>query len=84
MSQMTDQLLIVAAAYCEATKLSLARVSTLVFNHGSKLALLRDGADVSTATHERAMLWFSTHWPERTRWPKGVVRPSPEPAKASA
>jgi len=47
--QMTDQIIHVARAYCEERGLSLARVSTLIFNDGKKLdAIETKGADLST------------------------------------
>lgn len=70
-----DQLLEVARRYCEARKLSMARVSTLIFNSGAKLALIEDGADLSTARFEAAMAWFSAKWPDGTDWPLGIPRP---------
>lgn len=75
--RMTTQLLAVADAYCAATKLSRARVSTLVLNGGSRLDVVAAGGDVSTGTFERAMAWFSASWPEGTAWPEGIHRPDP-------
>lgn len=72
---MTQQILAVAAAYCEATGLSTSRVSTIVFNDGKKLALIENGADLSTGKFESAMGWFSSNWPEEAVWPAGIVRP---------
>lgn len=78
---MTDQILTVADAYCEAKKLSRARVSTLVFNDGKKIDLIANGADLSTGKFESAMSWFSANWPADVDWPTGIPRPS---ASASA
>jgi hypothetical protein len=56
--------------------LSLARVSTLVFNEGKKLeAIASRGADLATGRFENAMRWFSAHWPEGCDWPSDVPRP---------
>ena len=74
---LTEQLLAVARAYCAARSLSLARVSTLVFNDGKKLGGIADkGADLSTSKFEAAMAWFSTHWPVGVEWPRAVPRPA--------
>jgi hypothetical protein len=74
--QMTDQLTHVARAFCEARGLSLARVSTLVFNDGKKLdAVAFKGADLATGKFEYAMGWFSNNWPEGAVWPAGIDRP---------
>lgn len=72
-----DQLCSVAAAYGEAKGISQARVSTLVFGEGTKLpAIVEGGADLTTARFERAMQWFSDHWPDAA-WPDNVPRPDP-------
>lgn len=73
-----DRLSSVAIAYCTARGLSTARVSTLVFNDGSKLGDLMSGAaDVTTRRYERALHWFSDNWPEDAAWPRDVARPAP-------
>lgn len=73
---LTDQLLLVARTYCQSRGLSLARVSTLVFNEGKKLeAIASRGADLATGRFESAMLWFSENWPEGAIWPEAVERP---------
>lgn len=83
--QLTDQLLTVARAYCAARKLSMARVSTLVFNEGKKLeAIQSGGADLATGRFERAMNWFSENWPVETEWPTNISRPAnSEPERAA-
>jgi hypothetical protein len=74
---LTDQLLTVARSYCQARGLSLARVSTLVFNEGKKLeAIASRGADLATGRFENAMRWFSSNWPEGCDWPSDVPRPA--------
>jgi len=71
-----DQFAIVANAYCTARDLSVARVSTIVFNDGSKLGDLMSGAaDVTTRRYEKALQWFSDNWPDNTGWPAEVARP---------
>lgn len=75
MMTLTGQLLTVARAYCRARNLSIARVSTLVFNDGKKLDLIAQGADLGTRGLERAMRWFSAEWPENAAWPDGIERP---------
>lgn len=74
-----DQLVSVASAFAEARGLSIARVSTLVFNDGSKIGDLAQGdVDLVTRRHERAMRWFSDNWPDNAVWPEAVARPEPE------
>lgn len=74
---LVSQLLIVANAFCQARTLAVSRVSTLVFNDGKALARLARGGDLHTGSYERAMIWFSIHWPEGAEWPADVPRPAP-------
>ncbi len=77
MSLLTN-LIFVSHTYCQETNLSRARVSTLVLKSGKRLDDLAQGrSDIATRTYERAMQWFSDHWPETTDWPEGVDRPIP-------
>lgn len=82
---MIKLLLAVSSAYCEATGLSEARVSTIVLKAGHRLPDIRDGkCGIGALTLERAIQWFSDNWPEGAEWPNGVERPAPasEPAQA--
>ena len=73
---LTEQLITVAQAYCKARNLSLARVSTLVFNEGKKLTAIASGSvDLGTRRFENAMRWFSSNWPSGCDWPRDVPRP---------
>lgn len=52
------------------------RVSTIVLQRGATLQRVADGdADITTGTYERAMQWFSDHWPDAVDWPEGIERP---------
>lgn len=78
---MRDQILTVARTFCRAKALSFSRVSTLVFNDGKKLNAIEEGADLQTASFERAMAWFSDNWPaQKADWPAEVARPQREAA----
>lgn len=77
-----SHLLAVADAYCAATGLSLARVSTLVHNDGKRLRRMREGAGCKMDTFVKAMQWFSDRWPAGTKWPTGVARPTRKPRAA--
>ena len=68
-------LLILFECYCRRVKLSQSRVSTLVFNHGGRIARIRAGRDFTVGSYERALRWFSDHWPEGLIWPAGIERP---------
>ena len=71
-----EVLLTLFECYCRRAKLSQARVSTLVFNHGGRIARIRAGRDFTVGSYERALRWFSDQWPEELSWPEGIPRPS--------
>lgn len=71
-----NALLSIVDAYRQAHKVSDARVSTLVFNDGGRIAMLRDGKDIGTRRLERAIQWFSDNWPAEAVWPADVPRPA--------
>lgn len=79
-----SKIIIVADAFCAARSLSRARVSTLIFNDGKTLGRLAGGGDLQTASYERAMVWFSNHWPEGAEWPADVPRPAPSSVEPEA
>ena len=75
MTTLTDHLLLVADRYGDATRRSRARVSTLLFNDGKRLARIALGGDLGTRSFEAAMAWLSEHWPDGADWPPEVPRP---------
>lgn len=77
MMTLTERLLLVADTYCAAVKRSRARVSTRIFQSGSRLDGIADGKDLVTKSYETAMSWFSANWPEGVEWPADVERPAP-------
>lgn len=80
-----EQLITVSDAYGAATGRSRARVSTLVFNQGQRLAkIANEELDPTISSFERAMLWFSSRWPAGTPWPSEVARPIPAPSEGAA
>lgn len=70
-------LLTVARAYCTATGRSMARVATLIHDQGALFKKLEAGGSCTIATFDKAMRWFSDHWPASAVWPEGVTRPTP-------
>lgn len=70
-----EVLLTLFECYCRRVNLSQSRVSSLVFNHGGRIARIRAGRDFTVGSYERALLWFSDHWPEGLPWPRGIGRP---------
>jgi len=73
-----DQLLRVARVYAELEDIPLTTVSSRALNDGKKLGALEDGADINVGRLEKALTWFSEHWPEG-EWPAEVPRPSRSP-----
>jgi len=74
--RLIEHLQVVARVYCDARKLSVSRVSTLVFGDGQKLgSVLGSGADLTTARFEKTMQWFADNWPEGAEWPESVPDP---------
>jgi hypothetical protein len=83
MMDLRAQLIVVADVFGRHTGRGRKRVSTLVLKQGNRLDEFAAGRLSPTVrVFERAMLWFSEHWPDGVEWPSGVTRP--EAAKESA
>lgn len=83
MTTLTQQLLTVAHAYAAAEGLDLSRVSWRAFSESKTLGALLEGRSSPTLRRaDRALQWFSDHWPEGATWPASVARPSPSLAEA--
>jgi hypothetical protein len=70
-----EQLLTVARRYGEIEGVPLSTVSSRALDDGKKLRALEEGADINVGRLERALLWFSRHWPDG-EWPSDVPRPA--------
>ena len=70
-----ETLISLVDAYRIARQVSDARVSTLVFNDGGRIAQIRNGGDIGARRFERAVQWFSDNWPPNAIWPTKVTRP---------
>lgn len=83
-----SELIALARMYCEhrskSKNLSLARLSTLIFNHGARLANISQGADFTLHSYQKALQWFSSHWPADLPWPSDIPRPAPSPDSPAA
>lgn len=74
--KLLEQIIVVADVFADARGIGRKRVSTLVFNRGSKIDdIVSGGADINTRNFERAMEWFSENWPSGAEWPPAVERP---------
>lgn len=65
-------LVYLARTYATATNRSVARVSTLVRNHGGFFDRLERGQGCTMDTFFEVLEWFERNWPAGTVWPRGV------------
>jgi hypothetical protein len=72
-----NDLLTLSDGYRAAKGLSESRIASLVGGTGIFFRRIRAGGDCSATVYQRALRWFSEHWPDGTDWPSGVIRPSP-------
>lgn len=79
MSDAITALLSLADAWCAATGLSEATLSTRLLRDGKRLARIRAGADIGVRTISSAIAWLDQNWPTGLDWPEGVPRPDLEP-----
>lgn len=76
MIPLTQQLLALASAYCEATDVKIGTLSFRIFNDSKIFARISNGNDITTGRFEKAIRWFSENWPENAVWPETVARPT--------
>ncbi|KAB7782133.1 hypothetical protein [Methylorubrum populi] len=58
-------------------------MSTMMFNDGKRIGLLRKGGDIGSRSLVVAFQWLSDRWPEGAVWPDDVPRPAQtEPSAA--
>ncbi len=69
----------IADAYCAHLSVPRERISRMLFGDQRRLdAVFTGSAGLTVANFEKAMLWFSSNWPEALAWPEGVERPFPD------
>lgn len=73
----TEQLLTVARVYAAAEGVRLKTVSWRALGDSKKLGALEVGADIQVGRLDRALRWFSEHWPDAP-WPDDIPRPETE------
>lgn len=82
-----EQIIAVSKTYLDTSpgqSLDVRSLSWKVFSDTNRLERLMRGADLTTRSWERAMQWFSDHWPDGAQWPEGVHRPEPLQEGAAA
>lgn len=62
--------------YCQNRGLSSATVFFSIFNDGKSFKRLKNGGDLTVRNYEKAIRWFSDHWPEGEAWPDFIERPN--------
>lgn len=78
----TDSFLSIAHTYAAAVGIELRTLSSRVFNDGKVLPELdARSRTISFDRAEKALCWFSQHWPEDLAWPDAVPRPVNVPAE---
>lgn len=70
-------LLRLADAYCAATGIAEATLSSRCFSDGKRLGAIRAGSDVGARRLARAVQWCSDNWPAGAAWPADIPRPFP-------
>ncbi len=79
----TERLIRIGQTYGHSCGLALSTVGRLAGGHGAFFARVAEGR-VTFRRVDRAIQWFSNHWPADVRWPEDVPRPEPTPGSAAA
>ena len=80
----TSYILRLSETYCAEKSTSESRVSTLIFNQGMRIKRFRNGGGLTVASYNKAIQWFSDHWPLDLEWPHNIPRPAPTADSAAA
>ncbi|WP_157091517.1 hypothetical protein [Methylobacterium nodulans] len=73
-----------AGLYGSATGLKRTTVSWRLFQDTNKLDVIASGRDLYLGRYERAMQFFSDHWPDNLPWPDDIRRPPKSAAQVEA
>lgn len=60
------------------TGLRETQICSRVFDDSNKIRRIRDGADLTIESYNRALAWFAKFWPQKLKWPDDIVRPEVE------
>lgn len=78
MPNQRSHLLTLADAFSAHRGISLWRLGVLAAGHSRFFFRLKRGGDCRTETYNRALQWFSDHWPDPPAWPEDIDRPEPD------
>ena len=71
------------SSFAKSKKLALSTVGQRCMGHGHFFERVREGR-VTIRRADRAIQWFSDHWPSDLDWPADIVRPEPTPDSPAA
>ena len=80
MVSIIEQIQTLTDQFSRATNRAETTVSRLSTGSGDTLSRLRRGHSITTARADRALQWFSDHWPAGLDWPADIPRPEPRAA----
>jgi hypothetical protein len=72
------QLLDVVERYSAATGASLPTIGKEILNDTQFFKRLKGGKSCTLETATKILCWLAERWPSNEKWPRDVVRPSPE------
>lgn len=71
-----DDLLAVIDAFLVVSPLQEKTLSGRIFNDQKKIAMLRNGAEITLTRANNALIWLSQKWDDAAMvWPESVDRP---------
>lgn len=76
----SDQLLLLARAYCEATGTSMSGLGEMAVRHHKFFKRIASGQPYLSSKGDEALAWFAANWPDGVPWPEGTERFSAEDA----
>ena len=78
-----DDLIRLGRTYARSRGLALSTVGRLAGGQGAFFERVATGR-VTIRRVDRAIQWFSDHWPAGLRWPEDLLRPEPRPGSPAA
>lgn len=68
-------LLAVIDAYAKSMGLSDSVASFRLFGDSKRVGAMRSGATITVRRLNDTLIFLSSNWPRKAKWPKGVCRP---------
>ena len=83
-TELANQLIDLASTFGRARGLEESTVGRLCAKDGRFFSRIREGKTFTIRKHDEVLQWFSSNWPEDTRWPIGVPRVPQAPSESAA